>query len=534
MSSSIKVQVGDFDPQKRRYALNGLLWALFVSGAVAAINIVSTRVYARLDLTRDGIYSLSPVSRELVRSLPDHLRVRAFISSELPPELRASARYLRDVMDEYRAQAPARFQWEAIDPATDKKVAAEAHRCKVKSIRVQVIRDQKFEVGEYYLGACLEYAGKVEAASQLARRENVEYQISTLIKRLTQHRRKIAFTTGRDEADPDQGFAALKPYLDKEFDVVRIDPALTPIGPEVDALVVGGPKRMLDDKGQAAIDAFITSGKGAVLLVDGMGFHTPGSPIAPVQMRLSEPHDAGLGRVLAAVGFQVNHDFVFDDPAMPGPAGGGLLQEAPMYLPTELGQMRGASVMAGIRGLIFPYASSVTLVGPLAGGKPPAGIELWPLVNSRASSWRDGTSFIVESGMKFEPTKDRGPFTLAYAYRGPYTSGFGSGQAPKPVRLVVVGDSDFARDEYTQLARALPTYLAGAQLLLNAIGWVAEDESLAALRAKTAGGALISPEFEARGVLLQWVNVVGLPVAFCLLGIIRWRIRRRRRLGLRL
>ena len=55
-------------------------------------------------------------------------------------------------------------------------------------------------------------------------------------------------------------------------------------------------------------------------------------------------------------------------------------------------------------------------------------------------------------------------------------------ESKKPVRLVVMGDSDFANDEYVQLARFLQFYQAGAQLLFNAISWTVEDEALAPLR----------------------------------------------------
>ena len=39
-------------------------------------------------------------------------------------------------------------------------------------------------------------------------------------------------------------------------------------------------------------------------------------------------------------------------------------------------------MLEGVRGVIFPYASSVELVGPLAGGNVPAGGKLWTLAAS--------------------------------------------------------------------------------------------------------------------------------------------------------
>jgi ABC-type uncharacterized transport system involved in gliding motility auxiliary subunit len=107
-------------------------------------------------------------------------------------------------------------------------------------------------------------------------------------------------------------------------------------------------------------------------------------------------------------------------------------------------------------------------------------------------------------------------------------------ESSKPVRLLVVGDSDFASDEYVQLARYIPLYQNGAQLLFNAISWTLEDEALTPVRAKTVTARPIQIESEQKVNLLKWGNIVGLPMAFCAFGIIRWRIRRARRQGLKL
>jgi hypothetical protein len=82
-----------------------------------------------------------------------------------------------------------------------------------------------------------------------------------------------------------------------------------------------------------------------------------------------------------------------------------------------------------------------------------------------------------------------------------------------------------------QLARFLQFYQAGAQLLFNAISWTVEDEALAPLRLKNVSPRPISVKSEATAAAIQWGNIVGLPLAFCLFGVVRWRIRRASRIG---
>jgi hypothetical protein len=187
-------------------------------------------------------------------------------------------------------------------------------------------------------------------------------------------------------------------------------------------------------------------------------------------------------------------------------------------------------------------------VGPLKSGKPTAkDAKLWKLATSSKDSWRHKDFFVLSPGTQIETGKDRSASALGYAYLGPLKSAFAPANAPavsdpnapvaeskRPVRLVVLGDSDFANDEYMQLARYLSFYSAGAQLLFNAISWTVEDEALAPLRLKNVIPRPIQLKSEATAALLQWTNILGLPLAFCVFGLVRWRVRQSRRLAQRL
>ena len=80
----------------------------------------------------------------------------------------------------------------------------------------------------------------------------------------------------------------------------------------------------------------------------------------------------------------------------------------------------------------------------------------------------------------------------------------------------------------------MPVYAAGAQLLYNAIGWTVEDEALIPLRSKTMDTRQLPALSERKATFIQWANILGLPVAFCLFGVARWRIRRANRANQRL
>jgi hypothetical protein len=181
------------------------------------------------------------------------------------------------------------------------------------------------------------------------------------------------------------------------------------------------------------------------------------------------------------------------------------------------------------------------LVGPLAGGNPQNGGKVWRLAASSNTSFKHSGFLLVNPEMKIEPaSKETAAYAFGYAYQGPLKSAFVTAPAAsvsvatdqplseskKPVRIVVLGNAAFANDEWTQLARYLPIYAAGAQLIYNAIGWTVEDEALIPLRSKTMDSRQITPTSDAKASVVQWTNVLGLPVAFCLFGIARWRLRK--------
>ncbi|HSZ83813.1 MAG TPA: GldG family protein [Polyangia bacterium] len=547
------------DKRKRSYASNATIYALFTIGAIVLANLIGTRLFARLDLTQNGIYTLSSASKDLVRNLPDPLTIKAYISKDLPPELVNVSRYTRDLMDEYRSASKGKIRFEAYDPGSDKKIEEAATSCKVAKLQLQVMRSQKFEVSEAYLGLCLEYNGNSEAVPQVTQAEGLEYMVTSLIKRMSQKKRKMAFTTGHNESDTAQGYTFLKHFLDQEYDVTSVNPSATPIPDDVDALVVGGPKQPFDEKGAKEIDAFLMKGKGAIFLIDGMAMSTPQGNMPELQQmqpKIGQPNNTGLGPLLEKYGFKVGEDFIFDKkqaaPGLVDFGGRKMIATVPAFLVAEPPEAEGGkdkdfSVLDGVTAIIFPWGSSVSLTGPLAGGKPTTpGARLWTLASSSDAAWKQTGFFFFSPNAKFEETKDRGPFAMGYAFEGTLKSAFAPATAPgmsgadqpgappsesrKPVHLVVVGDSDFASDDTLQSARFVPEYQNGSHMLFNAISWAIEDETLTAVRTKTVGSRPLHADADDKAGLYKVINIAGVPLLFIGFGLARWRMRRGARL----
>ena len=89
-------------------------------------------------------------------------------------------------------------------------------------------------------------------------------------------------------------------------------------------------------------------------------------------------------------------------------------------------------------------------------------------------------------------------------------------------RMIVIGDVDFLQEQFLQ---ANPQNLV---FTLNAIDWLAQDEALIGIRSKLRTPPVLAFTSEFQRVALKWGNLVGVPLLFILLGLVRVTGRRRR------
>ena len=89
---------------------------LAVVGCLVLLNVIGVRAFARFDLTREKIYTLSQASKETMAALEEPVTVSAYFTENLPPPYASNARYVRDLLEEYRAASKGKLSFEFIDP----------------------------------------------------------------------------------------------------------------------------------------------------------------------------------------------------------------------------------------------------------------------------------------------------------------------------------------------------------------------------------------------------------------------------------
>jgi ABC-2 type transport system permease protein len=99
-----------------------------------AINLVLLNVWlyplsvARVDLTQQREYSLSPVTRDLLQNLQEPLLIRAYFSERTHPLLAPLVPRITDMLREYEVAGGGQVNVEVIDPALNPDLEAEANQ----------------------------------------------------------------------------------------------------------------------------------------------------------------------------------------------------------------------------------------------------------------------------------------------------------------------------------------------------------------------------------------------------------------------
>ena len=485
---------------------------LLLLAALIGVNYVANRRNATWDTTTGGQFSLSPQTIRILEELDRDVRL---VVLDQP---RAAGRTI-ELFERY-ADRSDRIEWEVIDQ--------EAQPARARAYQATA------EAGIPF-GAVVVEAGQRQERVAAPQEQDITNAIVKLLKGET---KKIYFTTGHQERSLAEtgagGLSAIGSRLEESnYEVAelalleRVEGGEVRIPEDAAAVVVAGPRLDLLEAEAAALAAHVRGGGKAMLLLDPPD--PPGTPDERLEL-------TGLAQEFGAA---PAGDVVIDASGVGQLFGFGV--EVPLAASYGLHPITRGFVNAAT---VFPLAQSLIATPP---AELPAGMRLSELVLSSDASWGERDADELETGEVNAGEDDRtGPLRLAYAVHvetgnedaaleegaeaanssvavqsGPAEAGESEGESPQPPegRLVVVGDSDFIGNN---LALAP---LGNADLFLNMVNWLTEDEDLIAIRPRSAEDRRITmTSAQVRNVVL--LSLVFLPGFFLIWGVTVWWSRR--------
>ncbi len=446
-----------------RYGLNAAILVVLILGVIALVEAVSYRHNWRVDLTENKRWSLSPQTVKLAGELAVPVRAVAFFRPDQPGK-----RTAEDLLKQYASRSDGKFTWEVVDADKNPLVA----------------REYGFEnYGTVVLEAVLPDGQKKQEKIQ----DLDEEKLTNAMIRVTRPgKRVVYFLKGHGEKDPASsdrtGYGQMKAAIEKlNYDVKDLLLAREPKVPDdATILVVSGPQKELLPSEIDALAGYVARAGKILFMVD------------PFQ-------NSGLGPTLERWGLGLGNDVIIDINPQGRRAGAG--PEIPV-----VGDYVAHPITRDFRfATFFPVARTVSVKE-----KPPEGVSAQALARTSGESWAETNQDQIRTGqVKPDPGEVRGPLPVAAVATVDAKDAPAERKGAK-ARIVVLGDSDFASNEFVNLS-------GNRDFFLNTLSWLAEEENLIAVRPRESRSA---PVFltAAQGQVLFLVPVVLIPLAMIVAG----------------
>lgn len=464
---------------------NAIAATLAVLVILGLINFLVVRYPVRVDFTENQLFTLAPQSRQLVRNLPEPVKVWVFDRNQNPQD--------RELLENYRRLGQFRFEY--VDPQAQPGLA--------NKFGVKDFGEVYLEVGQQR--RLLQVVNQQERLSEVRLTNGLQQITSNASDGVRLRTAKVYFLQNHGEYSLSPGQGGLsqavsllgeKNYLTEPLNLIQ-----QPVPQDATVVVVAGPKQALFDQEVKALSNYINQGGSLLLMID------PNT-------------NPGVDRLLKDWGVTLDNRLAID----PAGAGVGLGPTVPLVtnygdhpITKEFGN--GISFYRGARPI------EITSV---------PGVQVTPLLLTSPQSWAE--SDIKSQDLQFDPGDRQGPLTLGVALSrqvqaskldkptpnpnpSPTNSPVAADKKPTESRLVVFGNSAFATD-------GLIEQQLNGDVFLNSVSWLSkQDEQLLSIRPKEPKNRRINLTPQQAGILgltaLGFVPLVGFGTAV----ILWWRRR---------
>jgi len=446
--------LGFFSRRSSKLGSNTIVIVLAFMAILGFLNFLGYKHHKRFDLTSGQLYTLSDQSRQVVKGLKRDVDVYSF--TKTPDQ------EFGDLMSEYTALG-SHLHYHVVDPQERPDLAKEYN---VETIGTAVVvsggHNEKLDAKDEQ---------DVTGAIMKVTRDTVK----TICFVEGHGEKSISATGGTSYSDAGKELSS-EGYQTKSVNLVTAGS----VPPDCAVLVEAGPVQSLFPQEVTMIQQYLDNGGKSLILIDPQ----TDPKLEPVfsEWNISAPDNivvdaSGVGRMFGL-----------------GPA-------APLVVDYGTSPITKSFVRSMT---FFPLARTVSIAD-----QAKSDISSVELLKTSAASF--AVKKITGNSVKFDPATDlKGPLSLGVSAE--------KKTGDKDTRLVVIGNSTFATDQWGKLQR-------NGDLFFNAVNWLAQDENLISIRPKSQENRHVTlSEAQQRG--LQWFSVILLPGLVILMGIWIWWKRR--------
>ncbi len=481
---------------------------LGVSGLIILSLLVGwfgTSIKGRLDLTEDQIFTLSPATIEIVDQLQDLLTIDVYMSKDPPVQVSPVSRDINDFLDDLQSNSDNMVKVIRHYPEDDEYAEKKATLAGVNAVQFNVQTQDSLQIKNGYLGVVLTYLDKREVIPFVDSVDGFEYRLANLTNKMLVEgtsKKVLGLISGHGEKSPENDVGSILSVLSAQYEIRMVsaeaDENLDLSG--VDIIFIISPSQRIGNVHRDSISNFLDRGGKAFITVE------------PVSVDLQQlaglPNRNSFSDYLERFGVLVQEDLVYDlqsNQTLSFPsATGSVYMPYPYWVKAEVTDSKIGGTVGTI---IAPWASSIGIAN-LSNST----YKVTPFLSTSdyASVDFQFTNLRPDSPI-FEDTLDSGGVRSDI---GVTIEGENGG------RIVVTSDSDWISDTVVTRSRG------NVLLALNLVDWLAQEDNLAAVRSKVVTQRTLVFSSDTQRNIVKYSNIAGVPLAFIVLGFIRFFQRR--------
>ncbi|MCL2720059.1 MAG: GldG family protein [Treponema sp.] len=475
-----------------------LIISLLTVTVIILALMVSDRFWLRLDLTKNKAYTISQVSRNLHREIPEPVNITYYVSDRLR-NITSLVSEIEDTLIEYTAYSKGKIRLTVRDPVKA-GVSRMVDELGLIPRQIQNVEQDQASFSTVYSGIVIEYLDRIDVLPWVIATETLEYDLTTRIRSLVNNtERVVGIIVGDYFRQWRMDFNLLNMVLtDAGYQIRLLQPG-EDIPDNLPALFVLGGVEDFDDWVLYRIDRYIQLGGKVLFAVKGVFVDT-------VRGTIDARHliDFGLLDMIQSYGAVIRSELVMDKTALiiqfqsVAMSGQTVLRHAryPLWIGVygSSGNM-DHPVSAGFNGVDLYWASPLGLY-------PPPNVEAVPLFTSTQEAWTMRQEFHTSPDvlymMELEADESRGEKILGAALTGLFPSFFSGVDKPSRVglddelpdmpmvarasRIIVIGDTDFTTDMIAATQDVQRGEQHNLDLILRIADWLVNDDDIIGIR----------------------------------------------------
>lgn len=438
---------------------------LLTAGILLLLNLLAREYSLRLDFTADQRYTLSKVTKDILKDLKEPVTVTVYFSENLPPQLSKVRRDFEDMLREYSSYSDGNLVYEFLNPGKVSTIEDKAKQEGVNPIEITVREKDQQKKQKVYVGAVIHKGTQKEVIPVIVG-QPIEYALSSNIKKLTTAKKpKVAFLQGHGEPPLMQ-----QTQLNQMLSVLYQPKALflsdtAKIAEDIRTIAIVAPRDTFPASHLKQLEAFVAQGGNVVLAL------SKTAPPKQLNVPLTEVY-TGLEPWLAKKGITFDNKIAIDvqcgQVSIPRRVGNMTLQsqERFFYFPL-LSKFADHPVSKGLEAVLFQFTTPLIFNGdsskiftPLAYTSERSGVLPLSSPISLERNWQNSD---------FNQPRQVVAAALETKAKGKAKS-----------KIVVFANGDFA----VAAQQGQQVNPDNVNFMANAIDWLSDDTGLIDLRTK--------------------------------------------------